>query len=94
MTHAPVFESKVIAITGAASGIGRACALGAASDGARVALIDRAETGPAEAEIAAAGGIADSICCDVQDTDAVNQAFSRLCQTNANQVEIVIPGCR
>ncbi len=53
MTRGPVFDGKVVAITGAASGIGRACALGAANDGARVALIDRHGTQSVEAEIAA-----------------------------------------
>ena len=78
MTGVDIFAGKVVAVTGAASGIGRACAIGAANEGARVALIDRAETQSFEAEIAAAGGVADSICCDVQDTDAVKQAFSRI----------------
>ncbi len=89
MTAAGLFAGKVVAITGAASGIGRACALGAASEGARIALIDRVDTRSVEAEIAAAGGSADSICCDVQDTDAVNRAISHI-QKEAERLDVLI----
>ena len=89
MTEVGVFEGKVVAVTGAASGIGRACAHGAASDGARVALIDRAEAQSVEAEIAGAGGVAQSICCDVQDTDAISRAFSRI-ETDLGRLDVLI----
>jgi NAD(P)-dependent dehydrogenase (short-subunit alcohol dehydrogenase family) len=89
VTAAGLFVGKVVAITGAASGIGRACALGAASEGARIALIDRAETQSVAAEIAAAGGVAHPIGCDVTDTEAVNQAFSRI-QQETERLDVLI----
>ena len=89
MTHGADFKGKVVAITGAASGIGRACALGAASDGARVALFDRDGTQPVEDEIAAAGGTAHSTCCDVRDTEAVDQAFARV-ETDLGRLDVLI----
>ena len=39
------FSDKVVVITGAASGIGRALAIRFAAEGARLALIDRDEAG-------------------------------------------------
>ncbi len=78
MTGSGVFAGKVIAITGAASGIGRACALGASREGACTALIDRTETEPVKSEITAAGGRAAAIHCDVRDTRAVNGALSHV----------------
>lgn len=78
MTSSGVFAGKVVAITGAASGIGRACALGAAREGACTVLIDRTETEPVKSEITAAGGRAEAIHCDVRDTRAVNGALSHV----------------
>ncbi len=78
MTSSGVFAGKVVAITGAASGIGRACALGAAREGACIVLIDRTETEPVKSEITAAGGRAEAIHCDVRDTRAVNGALSHV----------------
>jgi glucose 1-dehydrogenase len=62
-------ENKVTVITGAAQGIGLACAQRFASDGARVALADiNAEKGEAAAEsIRATGGDAMFVACDVGD---------------------------
>ena len=37
------FQGKVMVVTGAAQGIGRTVALGAAREGASVVLVDRAE---------------------------------------------------
>lgn len=71
-----LLEEKVVAITGAASGIGRACALGAAENGARVASIDRVPAREVADSIAAAGGTHIELCCDVRDTRAVTQSFA------------------
>ena len=53
-------QGKVAVITGGGSGIGRATALLFAREGARIAVVDRDETGASEtvAQIAAAGGAA------------------------------------
>ncbi len=60
------FDNKVVLISGAGSGIGRATALSFAQRGARVAVadIDAATAGAVTAEIAAAGGVAHAIVAD------------------------------
>lgn len=74
-------DGKVVVVTGAASGIGRATALAFAAEGATVALLDRAEDGlrTAQEEIAAAGGRASAHVVDVADSatvDAVHDAVA------------------
>lgn len=54
-----MFSDKVVLITGAASGIGRACALAFAADGARVIVADRDAAGQQVVdEITGTGGLA------------------------------------
>lgn len=66
-------NGKVVIVTGAASGIGRAAALLLASLGVRVVLADIDEKLAARArdEIISAGGIAQSVRVDVSDEDDV-----------------------
>ncbi|HEU0034170.1 MAG TPA: SDR family NAD(P)-dependent oxidoreductase [Kofleriaceae bacterium] len=63
-------------VTGASRGIGRAIALQLATTGADIALLarDRAALDAVAREIAAAGGRACAIVCDVTDTNAVTNA--------------------
>ncbi len=65
---------RVAAVTGAASGIGRAIAQALAREGARVAVLDLNEAGAREtvAAIAAAGGAASAHRLDVTDVAAVD----------------------
>lgn len=67
MTAAPLLASRVVIVTGAARGLGRAIALGCAASGAKVVLADRdaAEVDAAAAAIAGAGGEAVSVPTDV-----------------------------
>ena len=58
----------MVVVTGAAQGIGRACALRMAAEGARVVLVDRA-AGPCEAvrdQITAAGGEGLLVAADLE----------------------------
>ncbi|BBO33352.1 SDR family NAD(P)-dependent oxidoreductase [Lacipirellula parvula] len=71
---------RTAVITGGGSGIGRAIALRQAEAGDHVVVLERELAAGAEtvALIAAAGGSAEAISCDVSDLDAVSAAFNQL----------------
>jgi NAD(P)-dependent dehydrogenase (short-subunit alcohol dehydrogenase family) len=77
------FIGKVVFVTGAASGIGRATAVAFATEGARVAIVDRTE----EALRQTAGAINDAggkvlvIACDVSVPEQVKAAVTRTVET-------------
>ena len=73
-------DGRVALVTGAASGIGRAVAVRFAAEGARVALLDKADAAVLDGvadEIGAAGGHALSLVADVSDAAAVDAAAAR-----------------
>jgi meso-butanediol dehydrogenase/(S,S)-butanediol dehydrogenase/diacetyl reductase len=74
---APRFAGKVVFVTGAASGIGRATAGLFAEEGARVYAVDVDGDGLSEtlAGVRGAGGTADGRPCDVADMEAVQGAI-------------------
>lgn len=67
-------------VTGAGRGIGAGCALALAEAGAEVIAMARtaAEIDAVVAEIAAAGGTARAVVCDVTDTAAMRETFAAL----------------
>lgn len=71
---------QVVAITGAAQGIGRAVALEFAARGAKVAVVDlQVEAAEAVvAEITDAGGTAIAVACNVGDHESVNAAAAEI----------------
>ena len=72
-------EGRSALVTGAGSGIGRAVALRFAKEGARVALLDKADEAVLDAvveEIQGAGGRAVSLVADVSDAAAVEKAVA------------------
>lgn len=73
-----LLTDRVVVVTGAANGIGRAVALAAARFGAHVAMCDRdaATLGSAAAEVAALGRQAEQAVLDVRDGEAVRGFFA------------------
>jgi NAD(P)-dependent dehydrogenase (short-subunit alcohol dehydrogenase family) len=71
---------RVVVVTGASAGVGRAAAREFGRRGDRVALLARGETGLSAAaeEIEAAGGTALALSVDVADADAVDAAAARV----------------
>jgi NAD(P)-dependent dehydrogenase (short-subunit alcohol dehydrogenase family) len=69
-------QGKAVVITGASSGIGRACVRAFAARGARLGLIARSREGleAASREVRQAGGEAIVLPLDVADADAVDRA--------------------
>jgi NAD(P)-dependent dehydrogenase (short-subunit alcohol dehydrogenase family) len=72
------FDGRVVVITGAAGGIGRATAERLGGEGARLVLVDIAEAGLArsEAAVRAAGGEAITVCADVTEAAGVERYAS------------------
>jgi 3-oxoacyl-[acyl-carrier protein] reductase len=87
----PLLENHIAVITGAASGIGRAIALGYAREGAQVALLDSNEPAAAEAaqEIRRSGGRAESFALDVTRPDDC-VAIARRIAEQVGQVSILV----
>ena len=69
-------EGCTALVTGAVSGIGRAVAMRFAAEGARVALLDKADAGGVADEIRAAGAHALVLVADVGDAAAVDEAVN------------------
>jgi NAD(P)-dependent dehydrogenase (short-subunit alcohol dehydrogenase family) len=78
------FEGKVVLVTGASTGIGRATAIAFASAGARLMLgdIDKRSADTA-ASIVAAGGEARFVPTDVSDPESVRALVETIVQTYA-----------
>ena len=67
-----ILQDKVVFITGGGSGIGRACAIAYAAEGAKVVVVDLDQHTAEETAHAADGSIA--LMCDVADGDSVDRA--------------------
>jgi NAD(P)-dependent dehydrogenase (short-subunit alcohol dehydrogenase family) len=72
-------DGKRAIVTGAGRGLGRACAVRFAEEGARVLAVDLTEAGVAEtaAQIARAGGRADAVAADAADEPTVAALVAR-----------------
>ncbi|MHA3978845.1 SDR family NAD(P)-dependent oxidoreductase [Halovulum sp. GXIMD14794] len=70
-------DRKIALVTGAAQGIGYACAEALAEDGARVVLVDRNAEG-VQAAAAKLGGDAVAETCDMGDPDQISALFDRV----------------
>ncbi|HEX6879462.1 MAG TPA: SDR family NAD(P)-dependent oxidoreductase [Terriglobales bacterium] len=83
MTSSFSLTGKVAAITGAASGIGRAIAMRFAAQGATVRILELnlAEAEETCKEIRTAGGKASALPCDVSDQQQVKAVFQQIFQS-------------
>ncbi|MEU7910207.1 SDR family oxidoreductase [Microbispora bryophytorum] len=72
-------KDKVVVVTGASGGVGRAVVRQLGAEGAKVALIARGEAGLAGAavDVGAEGGTGKTFAADVSDYDQVRQAAQR-----------------
>jgi NAD(P)-dependent dehydrogenase (short-subunit alcohol dehydrogenase family) len=77
MTWSDGFRGRVVVVTGASSGIGRATAIAFGRAGARVALLARRRAALEDVaqEVAGGGGAALAVPVDVADAAAVRRAF-------------------
>lgn len=82
---------KVVLVTGASSGIGRAAALRLAAAGAEVLLVARSEDQLLEvvAEVAAAGGDAVAYRCDLTDFDQIDALVTKVLDRH-DHVDILV----
>ncbi|MDP3076772.1 SDR family NAD(P)-dependent oxidoreductase [Bradyrhizobium sp.] len=87
----PLLQNHIAVVTGAASGIGRAIALGYAREGARVVLLDMNEKAAAEAaqEIRSAGGKADSFALNVTNREDCIAVAKKIADT-VGKVSILV----
>jgi 3-oxoacyl-[acyl-carrier protein] reductase len=78
MASYPELDGRVVAITGAASGIGAVAAREFAAQGAKVALVDiaRAEAEALASELRTAGHAASYVHCDISDEASVQGAIA------------------
>jgi meso-butanediol dehydrogenase / (S,S)-butanediol dehydrogenase / diacetyl reductase len=87
----PRLAGKVALITGGGTGIGKACALEFAKEGARVAIAARRKE-PLEAvarQIESGGGKAQGIACDVTDRRSVEAAVSAV-TSNFGRLDVLV----
>src|SRR5690348_16165237 len=90
-TWGGTFAERVVLVTGASSGIGRATALAFGAAGARVGLVARrrGELERVAAEIAAAGGRALVAPADVSDRAQVAASFDAV-TTGLGPIDVVV----
>ena len=73
-------ENQIAMVTGASQGLGRACAVGLAANGAHVICVARnaEKLAATVAEIEEAGGSAEVIACDVGNRESVIETFKQV----------------
>lgn len=82
-------EGRAAVVTGAAGGIGRAFALALSSEGASVAILDRADSSETLDEVRAAGGTATAVTVDLADHEAVLESAVQV-EAQLGPVDILV----
>jgi NAD(P)-dependent dehydrogenase (short-subunit alcohol dehydrogenase family) len=82
-------EGRVAVVSGAASGIGQACAVRLAEDGLQVVIADRAAADETVRLIEGIGGRAAAIRCDVSDPASV-AALSREVDSSCGRCDVLV----
>ena len=77
-------RTRTIVVTGAGSGIGRACALRLAGAAAQIVALDRDEESARRTadDVRAAGGLGTAVTCDITDDAAVRAALADIAAVN------------
>ncbi|MBY5370111.1 SDR family oxidoreductase (plasmid) [Rhizobium sp. WSM1274] len=85
-------KGKIVFITGAANGIGRATAVAFAREGATLGLVDIDEQALAEVkvEVAAAGGMAHTAKADLSTGDGVSAGLDELLKATGGAVDVLV----
>lgn len=85
------FNGKLAVVTGGANGLGRACAMRFASEGANVVILDHEDDPLAgvATEIRAKGGHVTPIRCDLSDRPQVVEAFRKI-HSDLGEVDILL----
>ena len=84
-----LLDDRVIIITGAARGIGKAYALGMAAEGGRIVVADLADGSDTVAEIEAAGGTAAAFSVNVAD-EAATEAMADFAVERFGKLDVLI----
>jgi len=82
-------HNKTVLVTGAASGIGAACAIEFSAQGANVILADRGDMSSVLELIANQGNTALSVNCDVAEENSVLNLFKQIA-TTANRLDVAV----
>ncbi|MBM4406044.1 MAG: SDR family oxidoreductase [Chloroflexi bacterium] len=84
------FQGKVALVTGAGSGIGRACALELAKQGASIAVLDKdAASAQETAKLVAAVGSARAYACDITRRPEVDRAIGQVI-ADLHRVDVLV----
>jgi NAD(P)-dependent dehydrogenase (short-subunit alcohol dehydrogenase family) len=84
------FEGQNVIVTGSSEGVGRTIAVEFAKEGARLVLVNRREASETEKLVAAAGGQAASILCDISKEADVRAMGMQAAETLEGKIDILI----
>ena len=84
------FEGQNVIVTGSSEGVGRTIAVELAQEGARLVLVNRRPATETEKLVAAAGGQATSILCDISQEADVQAMGKKAAQILNGKIDVLI----